>query len=128
MSKIDLERFAEYDNMYRFVDELYKPDSTVPIILTDENFNGTVLRYDRIDMKSMNADDGEATLSFHYEFIQNPHNIGKHNARFNNHIGDIIVNIIINSLNGKQDENREDDSEQSDTQRELFPKGTPLSK
>ena len=100
MSKIDLERFAEYDNMYRFVDELYKPDSTVPIILTDENFNGTVLRYDRIDMKSMNADDGEATLSFHYEFIQNPHNIG----------------------------NREDDSEQSDTQRELFPKGTPLSK
>ena len=128
MSKIDLERFAEYDNMYRFVDELYKPDSTVPIILTDENFNGTVLRYDRIDMKSMNADDGEATLSFHYEFIQNPHNIGKHNARFNNHIGDILVNIIINSLNGKQDENREDDSEQSDTQRELFPKGTPLSK
>ena len=103
MSKIDLERFAEYDNMYRFVDELYKPDSTVPIILTDENFNGTVLRYDRIDMKSMNADDGEATLSFHYEFIQNPHNIGKHNARFNNHIGDILVNIIINSLNGKQD-------------------------
>tara|TARA_B100001248_G_scaffold244078_1_gene212829 strand:+ start:510 stop:896 length:387 start_codon:yes stop_codon:yes gene_type:complete len=128
MSKIDLERFAEYDNMYRFVDELYKPDSTVPIILTDENFNGTVLRYDRIDMKSMNADDGEATLSFHYEFIQNPHNIGKHNARFNNHIGDILVNIIINSLNGKQDENREDDSEQSDTQRELFPEGTPLSK
>ena len=44
MSKIDLERFAEYDNMYQFVDELYKPDSTVPIILTDENFNGTVLR------------------------------------------------------------------------------------
>tara|TARA_Y100000114_G_scaffold66468_2_gene60951 strand:- start:962 stop:1348 length:387 start_codon:yes stop_codon:yes gene_type:complete len=128
MSKIDLERFAEYDNMYRFVDELYKPDSTVPIILTDENFNGTVLRYDRIDMKSMNADDGEATLSFHYEFIQNPHKIGKHNARFNNHIGDILVNIIINSLNGKQDENREDDSEQSDTQRELFPKGTPFSK
>lgn len=128
MSKIDLERFAEYDNMYRFVDELYKPDSTVPIILTDENFNGTVLRYDRIDMKSMNADDGEATLSFHYEFIQNPHNIGKHNARFNNHIGDILVNIIINSLNGKQDENREDDSEQSDTQRELFPKGTSFSR
>ena len=128
MSKIDLERFAEYDNMYRFVDELYKPDSTVPIILTDETFNGTVLRYDRIDMKSMNADDGEATLSFHYEFIQNPHNIGKHNARFNNHIGDILVNIIINSLNGKQDENREDDSEQSDTQRELFPKGTSFSR
>ena len=128
MSKLDLERFAEYDNMYRFVDELYKPDSTVPIILTDENFNGTVLRYDRIDMKSMNADDGEATLSFHYEFIQNPHNIGKHNARFNNHIGDILVNIIINSLNGKQDENREDDSEQSDTQRELFPKGTSFSR
>ena len=128
MSKIDLERFAEYDNMYRFVDELYKPDSTVPIILTDENFNGTVLRYDRIDMKSMNADDGEATLSFHYEFIQNPHNIGKHNERFNNHIGDILVNIIINSLNGKQDENREDDSEQSDTQRELFPKGTSFSR
>ena len=128
MSKIDLERFAEYDNMYRFVDELYKPDSTVPIILTDENFNGTILRYDRIDMKSMNTNDGEATLSFHYEFIQNPHNIGKHNARFNNHIGDILVNIIINSLNGKQDENREDDSEQSDTQRELFPEGTPLSK
>ena len=128
MSKIDLERFAEYDNMYRFVDELYKPDSTVPIILTDENFNGTVLRYDRIDMKSMNADDGEATLSFHYEFIQNPHNIGKHNARFNNHIGDILVNIIINSLNGKQDENREDDSELSDTQRELFPKGTSFSR
>ena len=128
MSKIDLERFAEYDNMYRFVDEVYTPDSTVPIILTDENFNGTVLRYDRIDMKSMNADDGEATLSFHYEFIQNPHNIGKHNARFNNHIGDILVNIIINSLNGKQDENREDDSEQSDTQRELFPKGTSFSR
>ena len=128
MSKIDLERFAEYDNMYRFVDELYKPDSTVPIILTVENFNGTVLRYDRIDMKSMNADDGEATLSFHYEFIQNPHNIGKHNARFNNHIGDILVNIIVNSLNGKQDENREDDSEQSDTQRELFPKGTSFSR
>tara|TARA_Y200000002_G_C22318197_1_gene511420 strand:- start:175 stop:561 length:387 start_codon:yes stop_codon:yes gene_type:complete len=128
MSKIDLERFAEYDNMYRFVDELYKPDSTVPIILTDENFNGTVLRYDKIDMKSMNTNDGEATLSFHFEFIQNPHNIGKHNARFNNHIGDILVNIIINSLNGKQDENREDDSEQSDTQRELFSESTPLSK
>jgi hypothetical protein len=127
MSKIDLEQFARFTDMYEFVDELYDENSTIPIRLTDDDFHGTIIRYDKIDMTSMNMESNEATLRFNYEFIENPHDIGKHNARFHNHLGDLLVNIIINTLNGKEDENRDDDSEQSDSQRGLQSEGSTVS-
>ena len=127
MSKIDLEQFAELENLYDFVDEMYDPDSTVPIRLKDEKYNGTIIRYDRIDMKEMSIDSNEATLSFHYEFIENPHNIGKHNAGFHNHLGDLLVNIIINTLNGGENETGNDNSKQPNEQRKLQSKGSPIS-
>ena len=119
MDNIDLERFTEFDNMYEFVDELYDENSTIPIRLTDDNFCGTIIRYDKIDIASMNMDSNEAVLRFNYEFIENPHDIGKHNARFHNHLGDLLVNIIINTLNERRDADRNDNSEQSNSQRGL---------
>ena len=127
MSKIDLERFAEYSDQYEFVDELYKEDSTIPIRLTTDRYNGTIIRYDKIHMTEVYDDEDEATLKFEYEFIENPSEIVDNDPMFNNHIGDILVNIIINTLNGKDDEDRDNDSEQSNSQRGLQSEGSSLS-
>ena len=102
MSKIDLERFAEYSDQYEFVDELYKEDSTIPIRLTTDRYNGTIIRYDKIHMTEVYDDEDEATLKFEYEFIENPSEIVDNDPMFNNHIGDILVNIIINTLNERK--------------------------
>ena len=127
MSKIDLERFAEYNSHYEFVDELYEEDATYPIRLTEDKYSGTIVRYGKVHMKELYEDEDEATLKFDYEFLENPHKITDHDSVFNNYLGDILVNIIINTLNGKNDENRNDDSEQSDSQRGLQPKSSTVS-
>ena len=129
MSKIDLERFEEYNTHYDFVDELYKENSTIPIRLTEQRYNGTIVRYDKIHMKELyeDEDDVDVTLKFEYEFIENPHKIADHDPVFNNYLGDILVNIIINTLNGKDDEDRDNDSEQSNSQRRLQSESSSLS-
>ena len=128
MSKIDLERFAEYSNQYEFVDELYKEDSTIPIRLTTDRYNGTIIRYDNLHMTEVYDDEDEATLKFEYEFIENPSEIVDNDPMFNNHIGDILVNIIINTLNEREDENRDNDSEESNSQRRVQQKSSTFSK
>jgi hypothetical protein len=127
MSKIDLERFAEYNSHYEFVDELYEEDATYPIRLTEDKYSGTIVRYGKVHMKELYEDEDEATLKFDYEFLENPHKITDHDPVFNNYLGDILVNIIINTLNGKNDENRNDDSEQSDSQRGLQSESSTVS-
>ena len=127
MSKIDLERFAEYNSHYEFVDELYEEDATYPIRLTEDKYSGTIVRYGKVHMKELYEDEDEATLKFDYEFLENPHKIIDHDPVFNNYLGDILVNIIINTLNGKNDENRNDDSEQSDSQRGLQSESSTVS-
>jgi len=128
MNKIDLERFAEYSDQYEFVDELYKEDSTIPIRLTTDRYNGTIIRYDKIHMTEVYDDEDEATLKFEYEFIENPSEIVDNDPMFNNHIGDILVNIIINTLNEREDENRDNDSEESNSQRRVQQKSSTFSK
>ena len=48
MTKLDLERFAEFNDSYEFVDHLYDEASTIPIRLTDKKYYGTILKYDTI--------------------------------------------------------------------------------
>lgn len=127
MSKIDLERFSEFNNSYEFVEELYKEDSTIPIRLTTEKYYGTIIRYDKIHMTETYDDADQATLKFEFVFIENPLNLSDDDPLFNNHLGDLLVNIIIHTLNGKEDENRDNDSEQSDSQRGLQSQGSAVS-
>ena len=105
--KLDLERFSEFDDKYEFMDDLYDEASTIPIRLTDEKYYGTILKYDTIKMKEI-YDDDTATLKFNFDFIENPLKLDLDDKKFNNHIGDLLVNIIINTLNGNENENRND--------------------
>ena len=128
MSKIDLERFEKYNSHYEFVEELYDENSTYPIRLTEEKYNGTILRYDKIQVREIYDDEDDVTLKFEYEFIENPSKIVDNDPMFNNHIGDILVNIIINTLNEREDENRDNDSEESNSQRRVQQKSSTFSK
>jgi len=110
MPKIDLEKFAEFTDMYEFVDELYEEASTIPIRLTDEKYYATILKYDTIDLKEVGNDD-TATLKFKFNFIENPHELEEDDEEFNKHIGDLLVNIIINTLNGNENAVRNNDLE-----------------
>lgn len=126
MSKIDLERFEEYNSHYEFVDELYEENSTYPIRLTEEKYNGTILRYDKIQVREIYDDEDDVTLKFEYEFIENPHKINRDDPVFNNYLGDILVNIIINTLNEKDDADRDNDTEQLNSQRRVQSEGSSV--
>jgi|TARA_R110002124_G_scaffold88597_1_gene227273 hypothetical protein len=108
--KLDLERFEEYDDKYEYVDELYNEASTIPIRLTDEKYYGTILKYDTIKVQGVDDDD-MATLKFNFNFIENPHEVDENDNAFNTHIGDLLVNIIINTLNGNDNEARNNNLE-----------------
>ena len=99
MTKLDLERFAEFNDSYEFVDDLYDEASTIPIRLTDKKYYGTILKYDTIKMEAIDEDD-IATLKFNFNFLENPLDLEEDNKEFNNYLGDLLVNIIINTLNG----------------------------
>ena len=116
MPKIDLEKFAAFTDMYEFVDELYEESSTVPIRLTDEKYYATILKYDTIDLLELDNDDDTATLKFKFNFIENPHELKEDDEEFNKHIGDLLVNIIINTLNGNENAVRNDDLEPTNSQ------------
>jgi uncharacterized protein YdaT len=116
MPKIDLEKFAAYTDMYEFVDELYEEASTIPIRLTDEKYYATILKYDTIDLLELDNDDDTATLKFKFNFIENPHELKEEDEEFNKHIGNLLVNIIINTLNGNENAVRNNDLESTNSQ------------
>ena len=112
---IDLERFSEFDDKYEFMDDLYKEGSTIPIRLTDKKYYGTILKYDTIKVKEV-YDDETAMLNFSFDFIENPLKLKLDDKKFNNHIGDLLVNIIINTLNGNENAVRNNDLESTNSQ------------
>ena len=110
---IDLERFSELDDKYEFMDDLYDDASiipTIPIRLTDDKYYDTILKYDTIKVQGVDDDD-MATLKFNFNFIENPHEVDENDNAFNTHIGDLLVNIIINTLNGNDNEARNNNLE-----------------
>ena len=110
---IDLERFSELDDKYEFMDDLYDDASiipTIPIRLTDDKYYDTILKYDTIKMLEVDSDD-MATLKFNFNFIENPHELKEDDLKFNNYLGDLLVNIIINTLNGDGNETRNNNLE-----------------
>ena len=127
MDNIDLERFSYYNDAYEFVDELYEENSTYPIRLTGDKYCGTIIRYDKVHIKELYEDENEVSLKFDYEFIENPHQIIDNDPVFSNYIGDILVNIIINTLNEREDADRDNNSKQPDTQRGLQQKSSTVS-
>ena len=125
--KIDLEKFSQYDDTYEIVDNLDDGKSTVPIRLTDERYNGTIIRYNTISVKEIDEKD-EATLKFDFDFVENPHELTENNIHFNDHIGGILVHIIITALNEKEEnEAGNTDTESSHSQRELFEESSSIS-
>ena len=125
--KIDLEKFSQYDDTYEIVDNLDDGKSTVPIRLTDERYNGTIIRYNTISVKEIDEKD-EATLKFNFDFVENPHKLTENLVHFNDHIGGILVHIIITTLNEKEEnEAGNTDTESSHSQRELFEESSSIS-
>ncbi len=113
MTKLDLERFVEFNDMYEFVDYLYDEASTIPTIpirLTDNKYYDTILKYDTIKVQEVDSDN-MATLKFNFNFIENPHELKEDDNEFNNYLGDLLVNIIINTLNGDGNETRNNNLE-----------------
>jgi hypothetical protein len=84
-------------------------------ILTGE-YKNTVFKFGKVGIEEK---DNEAYLQFDYEVVSSPIKKVDKNIEFKNYIGDILLNIITSKLDieeGYYDENRTDDSEESDSQ------------
>jgi hypothetical protein len=110
------------NNDFRFRDDFYKPDDgdTIPIELLTGPYKGVIYRYVRINVSE--NENGEATLRFQYELLE----MGNHtettlrnDRRFTEHIG-IILNHFILELVENDSANREDDSQKSSEERDLY--------
>lgn len=104
---------------FKFRDDIYKPDSaeTVPIEITTGPYSGVVYRYVRVGVKE--KDDGEAVMQFQYELLE----MGNHTEtalradhRFTKHIGLVLNQLILESLEGENDGNGEGNLKEPDVQ------------
>jgi hypothetical protein len=98
---------------FKFRDDLHKPKQTgdtVPIELLIGPYKGVIYRYVKIAIKEQ--DDGKATLQFIYDLLE----MGNHtetslraDKKFTDCVGLILNQLILEALEIKEDDIREDD-------------------
>lgn len=98
---------------YRFRDDI-KSD-TVPIELLTEKYKGVIIRYNKVSIHEMEND--QAKLKFEYDILETGNNTEttlRKDHLFENFIGLILNNLILDSLEASENEIREDNSKESD--------------
>jgi len=115
---------------FRFRDDMHKPGEvgdTIPIEVLTGPYKNVIYRYVKIGVKE--KDDGEAVLQFIYDLFE----MGDHtetslrnDKRFTEHIGLILNHLILETLEGQDDDARENYSEEPDSQRRLSPKSPTI--
>lgn len=85
-------------------------------VLTGE-YTDTIYKYGKV---SVDEKDGNAYLQFNFDVISSPIKKVDKTEGFRNHIGDILLNIMMDKLDieeGYYDENRTDDTSEPDAER-----------
>lgn len=88
-------------------------------ILTGE-YTDTVYKYGKVNVDEK---DGNAYLQYDFDVISSPIKKVEKTLEFRNHIGDILLNIMMDKLDieeGYYDENRTDDTSEPDAERGLL--------
>jgi hypothetical protein len=91
--------------------------NAVHIKLLTGEFKDTIFKYGKV---GIDEKEDNAYLQFDFDVIESPIKKVSKQLEFRNHIGDLLMNIIMSKLDmeeGYIDENRTDDTEESDTQR-----------
>ena len=91
-----------------------KDVNSVHIKLLTGEYAETVFKYGKV---GIDEKDGNAYLQFNYDVISSPVKKVAKKLEFRNYIGDLLVSIITSKLDieeGYYDENRTDDTEESD--------------
>ena len=115
---------------YRFRDDMYKKNSpdTVPIEILTDPYKGVILRYIKVAVKEL--ENGTAILKFEYDLLD----AGEHTEtklrseeRFHKHLSILLNHLILESVEGQSDANREDYSEEPDEERTVHAESSAVS-
>jgi hypothetical protein len=97
---------------YKFRDDLYKENETLPIEMLTGPYKGVILRYTNVAVKEQ--DNGTATMQFGYDLLE----MGDHtetslrkDTKFTAHAG-LILNAMILEMVGDTNATGEDYSEE----------------
>lgn len=115
---------------FRFRDDLFKNEDgeTVPIEILTEPYKGVILRYTKVAIKEL--EDGTAKLQFQYDLLEMGNLTEtklRSDARFENHAGLLLNHLILESVEGQADANREDHFEEPDEKRTVHAESSPVS-
>lgn len=95
---------------YKFRDDLYEEDKTLPIELLDDPYKGIVLRYSQVAVKEQS--DGTAKMQFDYELLEMANHIEtalRKDQKFTEYAGLVLNAMILEILEeGKQDNDGEE--------------------
>lgn len=98
-----------------------KDKNSVHIKLLSGDFAETIYKYGKVNVEEK---DGNAYLQFDFDVISSPVKKVNKKIEFRNHIGDVLVNIMMDKLDieeGYYDENRTDDTSEPDAERGVLP-------
>ena len=91
-----------------------KDINSVHIKLLTGEYAGTTFKYGKVGIDER---DGNAYLQFNFDVLQSPIKKVEKSLEFKNYLGDLLTTIISSQLDIEEsyiDENRTDDSEESD--------------
>lgn len=115
---------------FRFRDDLVKEGvETVPLEILTGPYKGAILRYTRVGVKEL--EDGTAKLQFQYDLLE----MGDHtetklrsDPRFEQHAGILLNHLILESLEGLANADRENHLEEPDEERTVHAESSSVSK
>lgn len=116
---------------FRFRDDLAKLEAgdTVPLEILTGPYKDVIFRYVRVSVRE--KEDGEAVLQYQYELLE----MGNHtetqlrkDERFSRHIGIMLNHLILESLEAKDNENRENNPKEPDEESAFYEEGSSVSK
>ena len=94
--------------------------NSVHVKILKGEYTDTLFKYGKVEIDEK---DGNAYLQFDFDVISSPIKKVEKTREFRNHIGDILLNIMMDKLDieeGYYDENRTDDTQEPDAQRGIL--------
>ena len=119
------------NNDFRFRDDLFKNQEgeTVPLEILTEPYKGVILRYTKVGIKEL--EDGTAKLQFQYDLLEMGDQTEtklRSDPRFEKHAGILLNHLILESVEGQADADREDYSEEPNEERTVHAESSTVSK
>lgn len=86
----------------------------LPIELTNEPYNGTIISYGKLEIEEPEDDAEDAILHFDVTFHENPHNASVDDKNFVAYAGEVLVQIIEQAVSEEEmNEDRGDNTSES---------------